>query len=263
VIMKLRLMAVLSIIAGAAFAADKIPMTFSAVLTTGKERRFGVASPGGTHSSWLSLGGEFEGYKISDYDDDSQTLILQRNGQTFRLPMASGNVQPLSSKATLDDAAAVLAKMNFEQMMKKQLAATISKQMLAQVGAQVPAEEFAAFQVKVTEALSAEMKPEELKNDVAKIYASVFTKEELRGMSDFYATPAGTALIDRQPQVQEKMMDLIMPRMMKAMPRIQEMSTEFTSQQQAKTATGPDGKPKPAPAVKNDAPGTPAPVKKS
>ena len=41
------------------------------------------------------------------------------------------------------------------------------------------------------DALWAEMKPDDLKNDVAKIYADLFSKEELRGMSDFYATPAG------------------------------------------------------------------------
>lgn len=268
--MKLRLMTLALISAGVAFAADRPPLTFSAILSTSKEKRFGVATEGGTHSAWVGLGAEFEGYTLSSYDDDAQTLILVHNGKTYRLPLASGNVHPLSSKATLDDAATVLGKMKFEQMMtrmidqQKQTVSALSKQMLGPMGAQVPSEEFAAFQAKVMDALWAEMKPDDLKNDVAKIYADLFTKEELRGMSDFYATPSGSALIDKQPQMQQKMMDLMMPRMMKAMPRIQEMSAEFAAQQQNKPAA--PGAPKPtATTVKPatlPAP-TPVPAKKS
>lgn len=267
--MKLPLLTLTLITASVAFAAEKVPLTFSAVLTTSKEKRFGVATEGGTHSAWVNLGGEFEGYKLSDYDDNSQTLTLQHNGKAYKLPMASGNVRPMASKATLDDAAVVLSKMKFEQMMartiidqQKQTVSLLSRQMLGQMNTQIPSDELAAFQVKLMDVLWAEMKPEDLKNDVAKIYADLFSKEELRSMSEFYATPAGGALVDKQPQMQQKMMDLVTPRMLKAMPRIQEMSTEFAAQQKAKNPSGMAGAAKPG--TSSTAPASiAAPAKKS
>jgi hypothetical protein len=43
-------------------------------------------------------------------------------------------------------------------------------------------------------------------------------------------------MIDKQPTVQEKMQAVMMPRIMAAMPRIQQMGMEFGKQQQAKAA---------------------------
>jgi hypothetical protein len=71
---------------------------------------------------------------------------------------------------------------------------------------------------------------------MAQIYADTFSKEELTALNDFQATPAGQAMIDKQPTVQEKMQAVMMPRIMSAMPKIQQMGMEFGKQQQAKAA---------------------------
>jgi len=53
----------------------------------------------------------------------------------------------------------------------------------------------------------------EMKSAVAGIYRSVFTKEELVGRGAFYATPAGQSMVAKQPQVQKKMREVMMPKM--------------------------------------------------
>ncbi len=249
--MKLRLLTVVAgLMAVTAWAAESVPLTFNAVLTVGKEHRFGVASAGGARTAWLTVGGEFEGYKIRSYDAQTQILTVERGGQTFQLPIASGAVQTLTAKtstvdATLADAATVVTKIKFEQMLtrtieqQKQAMAGISKQMLGQMAGQVSPEEFSALQNKIVDALWSEMKVEELKTDVTRIYADLFTKDELKGMSEFYATPAGEALVDKQPEMQQKMMESMMPRMMKAMPRIQQMVQEFAAQHSPKAVPAP------------------------
>ncbi|HEU5077704.1 MAG TPA: DUF2059 domain-containing protein [Opitutaceae bacterium] len=229
-------------IASAAFAADELPITFNAVLSMGKEKRFGVASDGGARSAWLQIGQQFEGYTLQSFEDTTQTLILARDGQTFRLPIAGGSVQTLNTKATIADANEVMTKLRFEQMMgklidqQKKAMNAAAKQMLGPLGADIPQKDAEELQAKLTEALWSELKPEDLKQDMTKMYAELFTKDELRSMSDFYGTAAGQALIDKEPEMQQRMMNIIMPRMMAAVPRIQQIQQEFMQSHQKPAA---------------------------
>lgn len=228
----------------AAFAADTAPISFNAVLSMGQERRFGLATEGGAHSAWVTLGNDFEGYKLKAYEPATQVLTVEKDGKEFTLPIAGGTIQTLDTKATIAQATDVLNRMKFEQMLgkmieqQKQATVNMSKQMMAGLGGKVPPEEFAAFQAKIMDALWSEMKVEELKGEVAKIYSDVFTAEELRGLSDFYATPSGIAMIDKQPVMQQRMMEVMMPRMMKAMPKIQALGQQFAQEQAAKSQAG-------------------------
>jgi uncharacterized protein len=228
------------LVAATVWAAEPAPLNFTAVLTVGKDQRFGVSTPDGTRSGWLEIGGQFEGYTLKEFEAANQTLVLERDGQTFRVPIATASIQTLKSTATLADASEVLVKMKFEQMLGKLLdqqkstLVNASKQMMGSLAAQVSQEDFAAYQSRLLDTIWAEMRPEEMKSEMARIYAEIFSKEELRAMSEFYSTPAGQALIDRQPEMQQKMMDLMMPRMMRAVPRLQQLSQEFAAQQSAK-----------------------------
>jgi hypothetical protein len=87
-----------------------------------------------------------------------------------------------------------------------------------------------------------------MKKDMIRIYSETFTKEELRGMSDFYATPAGQSLIAKQPDVQRKMNEAMMPRMMEVMPKIKELNQTFMAEQKAKASAGSTTSSVPAPA---------------
>jgi len=63
-------------------------------------------------------------------------------------------------------------------------------------------------------------------------------------------------MTDKQPAVQEKMQAAMMPRIMGAMPKIQQLSMEFGKQQQAKAAAAAAAAQPATPAA------TPAPVAK-
>ena len=224
---------------GSVFAADAMPLQFNGVLSTGKEKHFGLSSSqSGAKSSWLTLGESFEGYTLKSFDDQAQTLLLEHEGKTEPLSMAAGSITKADTKATLSDAQEVIQKMHFEDMLtkaieqQKQMVVKMSGQVAGKAGVpRTPEEkaEFAAFQSKVVDTMWAAMKPDEVKADMARAYSQLFSKEELQGMSDFYGTPAGQALITKQPEVQQKMMESIMPRMMQAMPKLQEMSKEFAA----------------------------------
>jgi hypothetical protein len=239
--MKLRLLAGLVLAClPLSLAAEELPLTFNAVLSMGKEKRFGLASDGGARSAWLPVGGSFDGYKIVSFEDASQTLVLEHDGQTVRLPIAGGGVQHLDTKATLAEATEVMNKLRFEQMMgklidqQKKAMNAAARQMLGSLGADVSDQEATELQSRITDALWSELQPEDLKKDMTKMYADLFTRDQLRSMSDFYGTSAGQALIEKEPEMQERMMALMMPRMLKAVPRIQELRQEFMEKRAAK-----------------------------
>jgi len=45
-----------------------------------------------------------------------------------------------------------------------------------------------------------------MRQDFARAFTEVYTKDELRGMADFYDTAAGKAWAEKQPEVQQKLM---------------------------------------------------------
>jgi len=71
----------------------------------------------------------------------------------------------------------------------------------------------------------------------------------LSGLADFYGTPAGQAMTAKQPELQQKMMEIIQPRMMAAMPKMQQMSQEFEQQQKARQQAQQQAEPAAAPAA--------------
>ncbi len=250
--------------ATAAFAADATP-SFNATLTVGKESRFVLLGADGKASSWLKVGDSFEGYTIKGFDAKSGALDLEKDGKVSHVALAAdAKVQEGASTgvtpATVADATAVLDKMHFERMLdrtlagvKKQQAAMVDKMMgqLARPG--VEREDLVAFQRKVLDTMMSGMSAAEMKDDVAKAYSQIFTKEELDGLASFYASPIGEAFSDKQPQLAEKMNEILVPRMMANMPKVQQLAQEFAAQQQAKKAAAaataqPAATPAPTPA---------------
>src|SRR5581483_12494837 len=74
---------------------------------------------------------------------------------------------------------------------------------------------------KMMSAMKDELSPEKLREMYIAIYTDVFTEEELRAIIDFYKTPAGQALVDKQPLVMQKSMALMQEKMGAIMPKIQ------------------------------------------
>lgn len=71
-------------------------------------------------------------------------------------------------------------------------------------------------------------------NIFADIYTKVFTEEELQGLIDFYKSPLGKKMLEKQPELMAATMNKMQAEMSKFMPKIQEatMSALKEAQQQ-------------------------------
>jgi uncharacterized protein len=253
--LKTLLLAAVTACATVAFAAESAPLTFNGVLTLGKEQRYGLASPTATRSGWLKIGSEFEGYTLQSYDTTTRRLTVARDGKTYELALESEKMDgkvTQSTPATLADAEAVLGQLQFEKMIEKSIEgqqAAMAK-MMRQMGGRdgVSTDDMIEHQKKVMAVMLEAMNPEQMKKEMTQIYSEMFSKEELQAMAQFNSTRAGQAMIEKMPDIQQRTQELMMPRIMAAMPKIQEMGKEFFREQQEKKA-------KAAPAT----PGAPTP----
>ncbi len=237
-----RILVLAGLLSAAVLSAAETPTPeLRGMLATGADRRFALAVPGGEETAWVSVGGNFAGWKLSAYRPSDDVLVLSKDGREVLLKLSSSKIGVADEKATLADAEAVIGKMKFDTMIAKMLEQQ-KKGMLAMTKKMagnskgVNQAEFDAYQAKVMDAMNAAMKPEDMKADFAKVYSEVFTKGELQGLADFYDSPTGQAMIDKQPEVQQKTMAAIMPRMMAAMPKVQQLSAEFNKEQDTKKA---------------------------
>ncbi len=214
------------------------------VLVTGTEKLFSISIPG-SQPAWVEVGKTYEGWKLAEYREATRSLVLTRDGVEKVLLLAEsviGTSELAGTAASLEDAERLLTQMRFEEMMTKtieqQKDATVkmmSQMLKGQGGKGGPNEaDMAAFQRKAMDVMFEAMDLPGMKQDVAKIYAEVFTKEELRAQADFYTTAGGKAMLDKQPAMQEKMMAVMGPRMMSAMPKVQALAVEFGKEQAAK-----------------------------
>ena len=218
-------------------AADASPK-FGGVIVTRSELMFNLSSPGFTKSQWLGIGDSFGSWKISAYDEKSGELLLKKDdGTELRLTLAEGKVGEGPAAATLADAQRVLDKIHFGRMMSKvlegQKAAQMKmmRQMLQRKGmAPAQVDKIVAQQAKVMDRIWASIDTKDLQGSMAQIYSEEFTSDQLNAMSAFYDSDAGQAAIEKQPEIQQKLMAIIMPKIMAVQQQIQE-------EQQAKRAT--------------------------
>jgi hypothetical protein len=267
--MKIKILSVALLAFGTAFAAETAPLQLKGVLNTGKDKLFGLSTETGDANAWVSLGKGFQGYVLKSYDEGKSLLLLEREGKTYQVVMASEKIGTAeaakSTPATLAEATALIDRMRFEEMITKSLEAQKKamgqqfRMMAKQAGGKVDPKDMEEHMNKVMDVMTQAMDIPQLKKDVAQIYADTFSKEELTAMSDFQMTPAGRAMIDKQPTIQEKMQAIMMPRIMSAMPKIQQMGAEFGQQQKAKAAAAAEAaKAAAAPAPEVPAPAAPA-----
>ena len=148
-----------------------------------------------------------------------------------------------SAESTVADAEAVLTAMNFEQMMEKTMAGVRRQQTVMvdrMMGQLMPAgadrDAVVALQKKMIDEMMSAMNFGEMKGEVAKIYSETFTKDQLAALGAFYQSPAGQAFSDKQPEIAAKMNELMAPRIMAVMPKIQQMAKEFGAEMKAKKA---------------------------
>jgi hypothetical protein len=221
--------------------ANDAPPELRGILISGADQRFALSLPGGARTGWAGIGESFEGWKLASYSPADETLVVKKDGREASIKLASSKVGTADVKATIADAEEVFRKMNFDEMLGKLLdqqkknSLNMVRQMVARSGSKGGSvEDRMALQEKIMDVMFAELKPESLRADFAKAYSEVFTKDELSGLADFYGTPAGQAMTAKQPELQQKMSEIIQPRIMAALPKIQQMSQEFDQQQKAR-----------------------------
>jgi hypothetical protein len=236
-------------------AADPGPMPeLRGEITTGDDRRFALALPGGSQTAWVGIGETFEGWKLTDYIQANDSLALSKDGAeaTVRLsnsvittsaPAGSRATAPApargATKATMAEAEDVLDKMRFDQMMglmleqQKKAATGLVRQLATQAGAAGSSAEDQAFQGRLLDAMFAELTPAAMRDDVARTYSEVFTKEELQGLASFYTSPTGRTLVGKQAEISQRLMAVMTPHLLAAMPKMQQMAQDFAAGQAA------------------------------
>lgn len=216
------------------------------VLSTSSGRLFGLSTGTGERSAWVPLGKTFEGYLLKTYDEGKGLLVFERDGKLYELGLSSAKIveghAAVASPATLEEAATVVDQLRFEDLVEKslegqkKLAVNMARQMAKQAGSDVDPKDLEEYQTKVMDTVLEAMDVPQLKKELTEIYAKTFSKEELTALGDFYATPAGRATIEKQPAVQEQLQTAMMPRLVAAGPKFQQLAVEFAQQQAKKKA---------------------------
>jgi hypothetical protein len=218
------------------------------MLVTSGTRRFMLSSPGGATSEWVGLGDSFGDWKLVSYGEKDGTLVLKNSdGTELTLVLASSKVGAAEVKATLADAQRVLEKIHFGEMLGKILESqrtaqlTAIRESLAKQGrSEEEIDKIIAQQTSVMKRMWAGIDMKSLQNSMAQIYSEEFTADQLNGISQFYDTSAGQATLEKTPEIQHKLMQVIMPQLMAAR---QQMQAERQAQ---KTAAGPAATASPA-----------------
>ncbi len=193
------------------------------------------------------MGKAFGDYTLKSYDRETQTLTVVNNGVESQIQV-TGAVDQTGEGATgtaeerLAEAQRIMDAFDFGELISQSLDAqveateTMMRQQMAQGAAGVD-EELITFQTKAMHEMFDSIDWDPIEDGMAQAYADVFTKDELRGVVDFYATPAGKASIEKQPEIQKKTMEIMMPAIMEASQKMQTKLVEFhTERAQAEAA---------------------------
>lgn len=248
--MKSKLLLLISLIIAPALSAEETTNTpdlvLRGILDLGSSQTFSLSTPGGSENAWVEMGKAFGDYTLKSYDRETQTLTLVNNGVESQIQV-TGAVDQSVAGATgtmeerLAEAQRIMDAFDFSELITKSLDAqveateTMMRQQMAQSATGVD-EELITFQTKATREMFDDIDWEPIEDGMATAYAEVFTKDELRGVVDFYATPAGKASIEKQPEIQKKTMEVMMPAIMEASQKMQAKLVEF-HQTRAQTET--------------------------
>ncbi|WOO42472.1 DUF2059 domain-containing protein [Rubellicoccus peritrichatus] len=215
------------------------------VLDMGSKKLFSVSTPGGSSKDWVELGGGFREYELVSYDPETQMLTVVRDGEELKVPMAgatevNASAEEISMEERVAEARRIMDIINFEETLDKTLEAqmkgmtNVMRQQMQQAGGND--EELVNFQMKAMEEMFADMDWGTIKDGLIEVYAEVFTKDELTGIVDFYATPSGQASLDKAPELNVKTMEIMTPMILEASQNMQQKMMQFQQERQKKAA---------------------------
>ncbi len=230
-------------------SAEETPdIQLRGILDIGSERAFSLSNKAGSKSNWSRIGQSFNGYLLQAFDMDNKVLTVENGGEKIQLTLVAA-VEATEATGTFEErlaeAARVMHLMNFDTMMEETIAvqeesmSDMLRQQLSSIGAELD-EEYIQFQSKVFGEMFDEIDWEPIKQGMSEVYAEVFTKDELMGMSHFYTTPAGKASIEKMPEVQQKTLQVMMPPMMKASENMAKKFEQFYKDREEASQEAPE-----------------------
>ena len=95
------------------------------------------------------------------------------------------------------------------------------------------------IQNKMSAMVMDEFSWDKMKADFIKLYADVYSEEELRGVIAFYKSPVGQKLLEKTPEMMKASMQLMQKKMMEIMPKVQKLAEELKANQSGACATCP------------------------
>jgi len=238
----------LAVLSSAWASGSAVPPELQGILVTGQDHRFALVGSGGEYSRWASLGETVDGWKLVDYISANDAIVLSRDSQQVTVRLRTSTVGEAeasnSGRATVAKADEVLHKMKFEAMwdriaaeQKKAIIGGMRQQATAEFAKLgLPQDEIDALLDKMGDAVVSGLQADTMRQDFARVFTEVYTKDELQGMADFYDTAAGKAWAEKQPEVQQKLMQAMMPRVMQGMPAAQKIAADYLLQRAAAPA---------------------------
>jgi hypothetical protein len=115
------------------------------------------------------------------------------------------------------------------QLMKEQIPAMMEKQFDSLAGCDAVQPVMKEFSGAVADKVSEILDSEDLKIDIAAVYAETFSEDELRGVIAFYESPLGKKLLDRMPELMQKSMQISQDRMKPIMSDMQKLGEQYAS----------------------------------
>lgn len=83
------------------------------------------------------------------------------------------------------------------------------------------------LQNKITSMIISEFNRKEMESDLIKVYSDVYSEEELKGIVDFYKSPAGQSMIKKTPILMDKFSTLNKAKTKDLMPKIVKLINDF------------------------------------
>lgn len=94
-----------------------------------------------------------------------------------------------------------------------------------------------SFFVKYNALVKQELSWEKLKDPMAEAYASVYTESEVKGIVEFYKSPAGQKMLAKMPELMQASMGIVKTSVKNMMPKITQLQTELTNELKQNSST--------------------------
>jgi hypothetical protein len=114
-----------------------------------------------------------------------------------------------------------------------------------------------AFQKKLMAVLEPQIGWKAMKPAFADVYARLFSEEQMDAIIAFYKSPAGIALMDRMPEINQEANQLMQAKIVALQPQVRQMFADFEKSQQS----APPPASAPAALSPKPSPSTPGPAK--